>query len=200
MAESGPKLMPFNLAPMTVRGHAPSPGQEKRGEPLAEAVARAGDGATRRSPLVPTANQPRATAALRLRGDALAGHDPDEHGQHRGRRGAAHVGAVLVEDLGLHPQTRRHVRGRADDVEGYVVPVVPLTTGWTSSGEQPGNESARRVDCVDVGGVTSSAEYVGHDVAVPSGTSVPSTRAEATAPGGRSTTGSLDEPVSRPPR
>ena len=41
--------MPSNLAPMGVREHAPSPGREKRGEPLVEAVALDRRGARSRS-------------------------------------------------------------------------------------------------------------------------------------------------------
>jgi hypothetical protein len=78
-------------------------------------------------------------------------------------------------------------------------PDTPPTTGCTRRVEQPGTITTTRTDCLLPGGVTSSAGNVGHDVAPFVGLSVPSTRADAEAPGASCTTG-IARPAPRPPR
>lgn len=83
---------------------------------------------------------------------------------------------------------------------GVVEPVEPWRIGCTWSGEHPGRPTVTRFDFLDVGGVTRSDGYVVQDGALPCGTSVPSTMAEATDPGWSVTTGGVDDPVRMPPR
>jgi hypothetical protein len=56
---------------------------------------------------------------------------------------------------------------------------VPVTTGPTFSPLQPGSVASTACECVSLGGVTSSEGYDVHVVAVPTGTSLPCTGADA---------------------
>jgi hypothetical protein len=59
-------------------------------------------------------------------------------------------------------------------------PVGPLTKGWTSGTEQPGNEVMKRKLSFWPGRVRASFVKVTHEVAEPTGLSVPSTITDAT--------------------
>ena len=87
------------------------------------------------------------------------------------------------DPLGSAPALAFASAGSLALTPSYWPPVAPATTAWTEKPLQEGSWTLIDTLPVSFGGVTTRPDQFVHDVSVPEGTSTPTTRAEALAPG-----------------